>query len=445
MLMDPLLASSPKDRLLVVCDLENVSAFVRTRYPQWDVAVSPTYLQGIAALAGRPARGLLVGLDLHQRKLTQAIAGLRKAVGPDAPLIICCPPSGEPAAREALSAGADDYVICPPEGIELDQALRVPSKTYEVQDSAGTPTLPSYEELSELAGALANLDGGPRPLLERFCQMIARSIRAPQVRLEVPPDQASVGDGELAPALAEPITAAGKTYGQILVGPRQRAPFSSAETEKLRHYGRLIAHVLEAAEQQQRWQTLAYIDEVTRLPNRRYLMRTLEQILQQAGRERLNVTVLIFDMDGFKHFNDEYGHAAGDEVLKETSQLIRRLCRQQDIVARYAGDEFAVVFWDQQGPRVAGSSHPTDVLGVLRRFKKALETHEFAKLGPEACGHVTISGGLATFPWDGKNADELLEKADQALLQAKRAGKNRIYLIGAENGEAVDHEDVFDE
>lgn len=442
MLIDPLLAH-PKDRLLVVCDLEDLGGFARKRYPQWDVSISPTYLQGIAALAGKPARGLLVGLDPNQRKLAQAVAGLRKAAGPETPLIICCPPSGEPVAREALSAGADDYIICPPDGLELDQALRMSLEVCHVQDSAGMPMLPSWEELSELAGALANLGGGRKPMLERFCRMIARSIRAPQVRLVVPPDQADVGGGNLEPALAEPITAAGKTYGQILVGPRQRAPFSSAETEKLRHYGRLIAHVLEAAEQQQHWQTLAYIDEITRLPNRRYLTRALEQILQQAGRERLNVTVLIFDMDGFKHFNDEYGHAAGDEVLKETSQLIRRLCRQHDIVARYAGDEFVVVFWDQEGPRVAGSSHPTDVRGVLRRFKKALETHEFAKLGPEACGHVTISGGLATFPWDGKSGDELLEKADQAMLQAKRAGKNRIYLIGAEGGEAFDHEEGF--
>ncbi|NLX13367.1 MAG: GGDEF domain-containing protein [Phycisphaerales bacterium] len=442
MLIDPLLAN-PKDRLLVVCDPEDIGGFARKRYPQWDVLVSPTYIQGIAALNGRSARGLLVGIDPNHRKLAQAVAGLRKAAGPDTPLIICCPPNDEPSAREALSSGADDYIICPPDGLELDQSLRTSLEASYAQDTSETPRLPSWEELSELTSALANLGNGRKPMLERFCQMIARSIRAPQVRLIVPPDQAGVGNSDFEPALAEPITALGKTYGQILVGPRQRAPFSSLETERLRHYGRLIAHVLEAAEQQQQWQTLAYIDEITRLPNRRYLTRAIEQILQQAGRERLNVTVLIFDMDGFKHFNDEYGHAAGDEVLRETSQLIRSLCRQQDVVARYAGDEFVVVFWDQQGPRVAGSSHPTDVLGVLRRFKKALETHEFAKLGPEACGHVTISGGLATFPWDGKNGDELLEKADRAMLQAKRAGKNRIFLIGEEGGEAFDQEEAF--
>ena len=107
--------------------------------------------------------------------------------------------------------------------------------------------------------------------------------------------------------------AGGKTLGQILVGARQKSPFSLTEVEKLRHYGQIIAHLIQATEQQESWQSLAMIDEVTELPNRRYLLQALDELLQKASVQRFRVTVLLFDLDGFKHFNDTYGHAAGDE------------------------------------------------------------------------------------------------------------------------------------
>jgi diguanylate cyclase (GGDEF)-like protein len=159
-------------------------------------------------------------------------------------------------------------------------------------------------------------------------------------------------------------------------------------------------------------------------------MLQLPDLLGQARRQRTPVTVLMFDMDDFKHFNDAYGHGAGDEILRETAQLFVRHTRKHDLVARYGGDEFVVVFWEADQPRVAGSKPPRDVLAVLGRFCKALERHEFCSLGPEAQGALTISGGLITFPWDAGSAEELIDKADEALLLAKRQGKNRIWLVG---------------
>lgn len=421
----------PRERLLVVHDPADLARMLRNRYPQYDVSVSDSYMSGIAALAGQPVRGVLVGIDPVTRKLDQAIAGLRKAAGASSRLVLCCLPSGEPVARQVAAAGADDYVIYPPRGRELDSALALPSAGDLAADPAVAEGLPSWQELASLADALSGLGEGRRPLLERVCRMMAESMRAANLRLVVNDDMVWVGDPKIEPALAEPIHAQDRVVGKILVGPRQRLPFSAGEVEKLRHYGRLIAHLLQAADRQQEWQNLAMIDEVSGLPNRRYLMQALRALLHRAGSERFRVTVLFFDLDGFKHFNDVYGHAAGDQVVKETAQLMRKHCRKNDIVARYAGDEFVVVFWDAEEPRVSGSKHPTDVLMVLRRFRKALESHEFPKLGPEAIGHITISGGLASFPWDANTAEKLIEEADRAMLEAKRAGKNRIYLVGS--------------
>ncbi|MBP7937051.1 MAG: GGDEF domain-containing protein [Phycisphaerae bacterium] len=424
-----------RSRLAVVCDPGELAAQLRARYPQFNVIESPTYLAGIAALANQPARGLLVGVDPNARKLESAVAGLRKAAGSSSRIVLCCRPSGEPAARSVLGSGADDYLIYPPRGEELDEALGLTSPAVAARQ-ASLPlaaATPSWEELTGLAEVMARMGEGQRPLLERLCQWIAGSMRTAHVRITTADECAHVGDPQADAAVVETIMAGGKTLGQILVGGRQKSPFSLTEIEKLRHYGQLIAHLIEASEQQQSWQSLAMIDEVTELPNRRYLLQALSELLQKAGAQRFRVTVLLFDLDGFKHFNDTYGHAAGDEILRDISRLFRQHCRQHDIVARYGGDEFVVVFWDADEPRVPGSKHPTDVLAVLRRAKEAIHSHAFPKLGPEAQGCITISGGLATFPWDAHDAESLIERADEALLQAKRAGKNRIHIVGRQD------------
>jgi diguanylate cyclase (GGDEF)-like protein len=182
---------------------------------------------------------------------------------------------------------------------------------------------------------------------------------------------------------------------------------------------------------------MATEDVLTGMKNRRYVKEFLRQIIDRARRENSKVTVLIFDIDNFKHYNDVYGHSAGDSILMQASILMQRCCRSHDIVGRIGGDEFAVVFWD--GPKKQGSEaerratqsdHPKEAIFIAERFRKELNATEMPLLGPEGQGVLTISGGLASFPGDGLGADELFEQADKALLEAKRSGKNRIYLVG---------------
>jgi PleD family two-component response regulator len=194
---------------------------------------------------------------------------------------------------------------------------------------------------------------------------------------------------------------------------------------------------------------LATEDDLTGLKNRRYIWEFSRQIIEHARGEDGRVTLLIFDIDDFKHYNDIYGHLAGDEVLKQAAVLMRRCCRGHDVVGRIGGDEFAVIFWDdphrkplkdESERRSAAVEHPQEAISVAKRFRKELGKAEFGLLGPEGKGTLTISGALASFPRDGSTMQELFARADKALLEAKHSGKNRIYLVGRPDSDIADVE-----
>ncbi len=96
---------------------------------------------------------------------------------------------------------------------------------------------------------------------------------------------------------------------------------------------------------------LAITDELTGLYNGRYFRHFLSRIIERGRAMRFPVTLLLFDIDDFKKYNDKFGHGVGDEILSQTATLMRRCCRDHDLVARIGGDEFAVVFWEKEGPR----------------------------------------------------------------------------------------------
>ena len=206
---------------------------------------------------------------------------------------------------------------------------------------------------------------------------------------------------------------------------------------------------------------LATEDDLTELKNRRYIWEFSRQIIERAAKENGRVTLLVFDIDNFKHYNDLYGHIAGDEILKQAAVLMKRCCRAHDVVGRIGGDEFAVVFWDDPqrettGPplsgterRSASADHPRQAIFIAKRLVRELEAAELSTsgdLGPQGKGVLTISGGLASFPRDGNTIQELFQQADKALLEAKRSGKNRIYLVGKPQTNVADidkaHPDV---
>jgi diguanylate cyclase (GGDEF)-like protein len=197
---------------------------------------------------------------------------------------------------------------------------------------------------------------------------------------------------------------------------------------------------VETAQTLQRLEILATEDDLTGLKNRRYVRQFLRQILDYARRDRFHVTILLFDIDNFKPYNDHYGHPVGDEVLRQAGQIMKQCCRAHDVVARVGGDEFAVVFWDlpKANPdnsltaerRKVFSEHPKEPFFMAQRFCRQLNANKPPCLGISGKGNLTISGGLASFPDDADNENQLWEQADQAMLQAKRSGKNKILIVG---------------
>lgn len=171
---------------------------------------------------------------------------------------------------------------------------------------------------------------------------------------------------------------------------------------------------------------LAARDELTGLFNRRYLGEALDVAIAAARRDRRPVSLFLLDVDHFKRFNDTWGHATGDRVLQVIGQLIRSTFRAADIACRYGGEEFAVVLTAHGTGD--DSSHRIEAVQFAERLRGAAEHHPLVSRDGQVLSHVTISGGLATFPWDAATPEELLRAADEALYRAKRAGRNRVLL-----------------
>ncbi|MCC7387429.1 MAG: diguanylate cyclase [Phycisphaerales bacterium] len=231
--------------------------------------------------------------------------------------------------------------------------------------------------------------------------------------------------GERSGCANEPHAAAPVRVGEELVGELCSPTMRPADLGPAAAW---LGAWLELERTQTQLREAAYRDPLTGAWNRRYFDEFLPQAIEEAGASRHLLTVLLFDIDNFKRFNDAHGHAAGDEILTECVRLLHTAVRPTDKVCRIGGDEFAVIFHEPEGPREPNSRHPTSVHDIAERFRRLVCGARFSKLGDDAPGHLTISGGLATFPWDGRTSAELMQRADELALEGKSQGKNVIAL-----------------
>jgi diguanylate cyclase (GGDEF)-like protein len=156
-------------------------------------------------------------------------------------------------------------------------------------------------------------------------------------------------------------------------------------------------------------------DSLTGLYNFGSFMECLDREMRRVDRYGGAVTVVMFDIDHFKMFNDRFGHQAGNEALKMMAATLRRQKRESDIVARYGGEEFVLLF---PGKEAAG-------LETARRMRTAISQIR-VPVGGGSNAEITVSAGVACYPNGAASREELLDKVDQLLYASKRKGRNRV-------------------
>lgn len=189
------------------------------------------------------------------------------------------------------------------------------------------------------------------------------------------------------------------------------------------HYVALFTDITQLKEHQHRLEHLAHYDALTTLPNRTLLAHQLQQAMVQAHRTGRQVAVVYLDLDGFKAINDRHGHQAGDQLLIVQALRIRQLLRAGDTLARLGGDEFVAVLVDLPD-RTTTEALLARLLQVVNDPVRVLEVEY----------QVTVSLGVTFYPQvEEVDADQLLRQADQAMYQAKLAGKNRYHCFDTEH------------
>jgi diguanylate cyclase (GGDEF)-like protein len=222
------------------------------------------------------------------------------------------------------------------------------------------------------------------------------------------------------------------------IDPGQMRPFSEMLQEANQELGKLnfsYEHMVvelkrsqdeskkyldELIDTSRKHREMAYRDELTGLYNHRYYQETMEKELERTKRYQRGLSLLFFDIDYFKEINDNYGHLAGDKVLKSIARRIQKIKRSSDVVVRYGGDEFAVIMpeTDRKGLQI-----------FAERIRRGIENLKVEIDGDKV--NVTISIGAAVLGGGEATVDKeaMLEAADKAIYLAKRAGRNMVHVV----------------
>ena len=232
-----------------------------------------------------------------------------------------------------------------------------------------------------------------------------------QIIPDVKADPRYVGlDEQVRSELAFPLISRGRVVGVLNAESQHGDAFSEADVALMAAVGSQLASCLEVAQLHDTLKREASHDPLTRLNNRRLFVQRLEQEIARASTSEESFSIVFLDVDELKRINDTYGHLAGDALLREVSNALMDAVRGEDVVARYGGDEFIVLL--PATPAPAATS-------VAQRISEGIARHRFMA-GRELLQIPGVSLGVATFPGDGRTAEELLASADATLYRQKR-------------------------
>lgn len=226
-----------------------------------------------------------------------------------------------------------------------------------------------------------------------------------------------VHSSEAGSYLCVPMMALSEILGLVHLRQPARALSDSTRTIAITLAGH-IALALANLKLRESLHQMSFRDGLTGLFNRRYMEETLERELRRATRAQKPLGVIMLDLDYFKKFNDEYGHEAGDKLLRELGSLLNKNIRAGDVACRYGGEEFTLIFPD------------ASLETVLRRAEQVHDQvkHLHVRIGDHLLEGITASLGVALYPDHAIASDDLLRAADRALYRAKRAGRNQIVV-----------------
>ena len=222
-----------------------------------------------------------------------------------------------------------------------------------------------------------------------------------------------MGDG-IQSFAAVPIMAKEKILAVMGVGSRKYRKSPDWEMLMLDTIANQIGMAIENAQLYEHALELAFTDGLTGLYNRRYIMDQIERELIRAQRSKVPLSLIMVDLDGLKAINDRFGHHEGDGFLKEVAGIVKVNTRASDVAARWGGDEFMLL---------APGTDSRSASKIAERIRAQVERHKIQLEGDEV--GITISAGIVSYPTHASAVEELLKKADEAMYNAKRGGKNQ--------------------